>query len=111
MRALDTRLLRVLYYLINMEKICGIYKITNPSKKIYIGQSIDIYKRWNDYKILRCKTQQRLYKSFNKYGIKKHNFEIIHVCNREELNKYEKYYVDLFQTFNNKIRAIKLNYF
>ena len=28
-----------------MEKICGIYKITNPKGKVYIGQSIDIEKR------------------------------------------------------------------
>lgn len=26
-------------------KICGIYKITSPSGKIYIGQSIDIKRR------------------------------------------------------------------
>lgn len=25
----------------------GVYKITNPSGKIYIGQSVDIYNRWN----------------------------------------------------------------
>ena len=28
------------YFMSN--KICGIYKITSPSKKIYIGQSIDL---------------------------------------------------------------------
>lgn len=31
-----------------MEKKCGIYKITSPSNKIYIGQSVDIKKRWKD---------------------------------------------------------------
>ena len=29
----------------------GIYKITNPNGKVYIGQSIDIDKRWNKYKV------------------------------------------------------------
>ena len=28
----------------------GIYKITSPTGRIYIGQSVDIYYRWNDYK-------------------------------------------------------------
>jgi hypothetical protein len=31
-------------------KICGIYKITSPSKKVYIGQSVDIITRCNYYK-------------------------------------------------------------
>jgi len=28
-----------------MVKICGIYKITSPTGKIYIGQSVDIMRR------------------------------------------------------------------
>ena len=33
------------------EKICGIYKIENlVNGKVYIGKSLDIYKRWNDHK-------------------------------------------------------------
>lgn len=28
----------------------GIYKITSPSNRIYIGQSIDIEARWKSYK-------------------------------------------------------------
>ena len=29
------------------EIICGIYKITSPSGKIYIGESENIQKNWN----------------------------------------------------------------
>ena len=33
------------------EKICGIYKIENlVNGKVYIGQSVDIYKRWIEHK-------------------------------------------------------------
>lgn len=32
--------------------ITGIYKIISPTGKIYIGQSIDIEKRWKAYKRL-----------------------------------------------------------
>jgi len=38
--------------LFTMEKICGIYKITSPTKRIYIGQSKDVFLRWKEYKIL-----------------------------------------------------------
>ena len=85
-----------------MNKICGIYKITSPNKKVYIGQSINIYSRWKGYKRLECKKQVRLYNSFKKYGIKKHKFEILQQCEREQLNEFEKYYVDLYQCFNSE---------
>lgn len=81
-------------------KICGIYKITNPNGKIYIGQSINIHKRWLSYKGIRCKTQIKLLNSLKKYGVDNHKFEILQECLPEELNKLEKYYVDLYQTFN-----------
>lgn len=84
------------------KEICGIYKITSPSNKIYIGQSINIYKRFNFYKLLHCKHQTKLFNSLNKYGYDNHRFEIIIECNECELNNLEKYYVDLFNTFNSK---------
>jgi group I intron endonuclease len=80
----------------------GIYKITSPTMNIYIGQSKDIEKRWKEYKYLKCKSQPRIYNSLKKYGVDKHKFEILQECNSEQLNELEKYYVDLFQTFNSK---------
>jgi len=68
--------------------------------RIYIGQSVDIHFRWRDYKNLDCKEQRKLYYSFKKHGLESHIFEIIHQCERSELNRWEKHYVDLFQTFN-----------
>lgn len=85
-----------------MKKICGIYKITSPSKRVYIGQSLDILTRWKRYKLLDCKKQQRLYRSIKKYGFNRHIFEIIHECDPKELNDLEKYYVDLFCCFNSE---------
>lgn len=83
-----------------MKKICGIYKITSPSGKIYIGQSMDIKARWNRYKKLNCKNQIKLHRSLLKYGFVWHTFEIMQICTPEKLNELEKYFVDLFQTFN-----------
>lgn len=87
-----------------MDKICGIYKVTNPKKRIYIGQSVDCHKRFKAYKSLgsNTKVQRRLFNSLVKHGNGSHVFEIIHVCHPSQLNEMEKYYIDLFQTFNSK---------
>jgi group I intron endonuclease len=74
----------------------GIYKITSPTKKVYIGQSVDIEKRFNTYKLTHCKTQLRLYSSLLKYGFDKHKFEVLCECEESELNDKERYYQDTF---------------
>lgn len=68
----------------------GIYKITNPKGKIYIGQSIDIYSRIKYYKNLNCKKQRKLYNSLLKYGWDNHKFEIVSLCYEEQLNEFER---------------------
>jgi len=79
----------------------GIYKITSPSNKIYIGQSVNIKKRFQKYKGLYCKEQPRLYNSFIKYDIKNHKFEIIEECLIEELNIKERYWQDYYNVLSN----------
>lgn len=76
----------------------GIYRITNPKGKIYIGQSIDISKRFYRYKKLSCKSQPRIYMSLLKYGVENHKFEIIDVCLKEELNYKEIFYIELYNS-------------
>lgn len=90
-------------------KICGIYKITSPTNKIYIGQSIDIITRWKKYYNLNCKQQPKIYASLKKHGASNHNFEIICQCDKSELNNLEKYYIDLYKTFNTKSGLNLLN--
>ncbi len=84
----------------SMNKICGIYKITNPKGKIYIGQSVDCERRKSHYKMGHHKKQSKLYNSTQKYGWAAHKFEIIHRCEVHELNDLEVYYIGLFQCFN-----------
>lgn len=74
----------------------GIYKITNPKGKIYIGQSQNIEKRILTYKKLACKDQPKIYYSLQKYGAENHLFEIIEECNLDELNKKERYYQQIY---------------
>ena len=73
----------------------GIYKITNPKNRVYIGQSIDIEKRFSFYKRLSCKGQKKLYNSFLKYKIENHKFQVLCECNIDELNDKERYYQEL----------------
>ncbi len=46
----------------------GIYKITSPTNKIYIGQSWTIEKREKAYGAKSCKKQPKLYFSINNMG-------------------------------------------
>jgi group I intron endonuclease len=86
-----------------MKKITGIYKITSPTGRVYIGQSINIIRRWNEYKKLHgCGSKTRLYRSLKKYGHNKHKFEILCQCENRELNDKEIYYIDLYQCFNSE---------
>lgn len=88
-------------YIVGM-KICGIYKITSPTGKVYIGQSVDCMNRKRTYSYLQCKKQRKLLASLLKYGFDAHKFEVIHQCERDELPSLEKYYVDLHGTFNSE---------
>lgn len=79
----------------------GIYKITSPNGKIYIGQSIKIKHRFKDYKSYRCKSQRLIYNSLKKYGWENHIFEIL-VLGRfttEELNILEIKYIKEYNSF------------
>lgn len=81
------------------EIICGIYKITSPSGKIYIGQAVDIYDRWRRYKKAKCR-QPKLDASFKKYGVENHKFEIVCNCDENQLDYLEKYLIRFYDTFN-----------
>lgn len=74
----------------------GIYKITSPSGKVYIGQSRNIRKRFLEYKRLDCKGQIKIYRSIMKHGFENHVFETVEECEASELNNRERYYQELF---------------
>lgn len=84
----------------------GIYKIINPKNRVYIGQSINIEKRLNYYKWSKAKGQIRLNRSFVKYGVDNHKFEIICECEISELNDKERYYQDLYNVLENGLNCL-----
>lgn len=85
-----------------MSKICGIYKITSPSGRVYIGQSVDIKVRWRSYRKFSDsnKGQILLNNSFNKYTVENHTFEIIEECLEEDLNCRERYWQDFYNVLD-----------
>jgi len=66
-------------------KTCGIYKITSPSGRVYIGQSVDILHRFKTYVKMYVKNEKqvKLFRSFTKHGVENHTFEIIEECEME----------------------------
>ena len=78
----------------------GIYKITNPKGRIYIGQSVNLNKRKSHYKNLECVKQIRIYNSLLKYGWENHKFEILTLCYEEQLNEFERDFQEAYDVIN-----------
>lgn len=79
----------------------GIYKITNKiNSKCYIGQSKNIEKRWSQHikelnKNSHC--NKHLQSAWNKYGQVNFNFEILCLCDYNNLNELETFYWNKYQ--------------
>ena len=79
----------------------GVYKITNPEGKIYIGQSVDIKKRLNQYKNMNKRgIGNHLYNSLKKYGYTNHIFEVLEECSITQLNEKEIYWINFYNSIN-----------
>lgn len=85
----------------------GIYKITSPSSRVYIGQSIRLEERISEYKKNKnCNKQPKLFNSLKKYGVEKHIFEIIEECSIENLNNRERYWQEYYNTLEKGLNCI-----
>lgn len=86
--------------------ITGIYKIENQiNGKVYIGQSVNITKRWQEHRSRAFNSSDRcynlyLYKAIRKYGLNNFSFEILEECPESELNSREIFYISLFNSSN-----------
>lgn len=74
----------------------GIYKITSPSGKVYIGQTTNFTKRKNYYKNGAKPYQIRIHNSLQKYGYDAHSIVLIEQCSVEILNERERYWQDFY---------------
>lgn len=89
--------------ILTKDTVCGIYKITNQINNMcYIGQSVDIAKRWKDH--AKCglgidtPASNKLYKAMQEDGLHNFSWELLQACDRDELDEKEKYYIELYQS-------------
>jgi group I intron endonuclease len=86
----------------------GIYKLTSPSGKSYIGQSLNIDVRLHHYKLLMARSQIKLYRALLKYGFENFSIEILKIIedyvSRSKLkillDGYEIYFIKKYDTIN-----------
>ena len=90
-------------------KITGVYKITSPTGKSYVGQSLDIHKRWHQYKKHFFQKQYKLYYSIQKYGYENHIFTILEECAELDLNIRERFWQDFYNVVEDGLNLTLTN--
>ena len=89
----------------------GIDKIPNKiNNKSYIGQSIDIERRWKSHRTepFNPNAEQYntiFYKAIRKYGIENFVFEVLEECNQDQLNEKEQYWIEYYSTYVQQINS------
>ena len=93
--------------------VVGIYKITNQTNGVaYVGQSINIYRRWREHKrAAKDKKKKEYYSDFGTalrtLGSEQFTFEIVEECSADILNEREVYWIAHFDTYNNGYNQTK----
>ena len=92
-----------------MEKICGIYKITNTvTGDFYIGSSKNVKKRWTNHKIPSTWNQypnNPMYLDMQNYGVDKFEFQIIAEVEADKLKEAEQQFIEILKPTYNSNRA------
>lgn len=96
-----------------MDKISGVYKITNTvTGDFYIGSSMDMKSRWANHKCLstwkRC-SNSKLYQDMAKYGLDFFSFEILKEVYQESLKQEEQKFIDMLKPSYNTNNASGFN--
>ena len=92
-----------------MNKISGVYKITNTvTGDFYIGSSKDVKNRWACHK---CKSKWKRYtnnpmdQDMQKYGVDSFDFQILEEVEIEQLKEKEQQFIGMLKPTYNSIRA------
>jgi group I intron endonuclease len=77
----------------------GIYKITSPTGKVYIGEAKNLKTRCEFYLTPnRIKKQRAIYNSLIKYSVENHKIEILEFCEPEKLMIRERFWQEHFNS-------------
>ena len=93
----------MLFRVLGDKEKCGIYKITHiPSQKVYIGQSVNIRRRWTShiksaYNIGDI-AHQKVHDAMADEGIDNFTFEVIEEVSKDRLNEREKYWINYYKS-------------
>ena len=80
----------------------GVYKITNvKNNKIYIGQSSDIYRRFQEHQTKGKSSRIPVDVAIQKYGKDSFTYEILEECNIAELNEKETFWIKKLNAIEN----------
>lgn len=84
----------------------GIYKITSPTGKVYVGEAVNLRIRCSYYLTPnRVKKQRAIYNSLVKHGVELHKIEILEFCSSENLLERERYYQEHFCSVDNGLNC------
>ena len=89
-----------------VKKVRGIYKVTNKiNGKVYIGQSVDIGKRWRQH--MTAEDDIYFHKAIQKYGVENFEWEVIEQCKKKDLDEREIYWIEYYDSFNKGYNCTK----
>ena len=78
----------------------GIYMFINKkTKEVYVGQSIDIQRRYKEH--LKSQDTTLFHSALRKYGIENFDFKVVEECLESELNEKECYWIKFYNSFQN----------
>lgn len=100
-----------------MKILAGVYAIVNKvNQKVYIGNSVDVKKRWNGHrKSLRDGSHhsQKLQRAWDKYGEENFSFQILEPVakhSKKKLLEAEQRWLDIYQATTNGYNILPTAY-
>lgn len=91
----------------NLPNKSGIYLVINTANNTpYIGQSTNIYERFNKHHIYDYKNENnccydtKFYKALRKYGIENFQVSVLELCEKDELDKKEIAYIKQYDSYH-----------
>ena len=90
----------------NLPEESGIYKITSPTGRVYIGEATNLKIRCSYYlNPNRIKGQRAIYNSLVKHSPENHKLEIVELCNYDILLERERYYQEIYDSVENGLNC------